>query len=255
MALWWSRSAKRKRLLASPFPEAWEAVLARMEFYAALSEEDRGRVRDQVRLLIAEKDWEGCGGFDLTEARKVAIAAQAARLVLHLEDDPYRRVTSILVYPGAWAAPVGQIRHGIVEEGTARAGESWDHGAVVLAWDAVEASLRDAEDGHNVVLHEFAHVLDWLDGWSDGVPPVARRGEYDAFAEVFRKEHEALVREVRRGRYTLLDGYGAENLSEFFAVATETFFERPRALRARHPALYERLKAFYRQDPAGPPEA
>ncbi len=253
MLLPWSRAAKRRRLLAQPFPEAWEAVLSRLAFFGSLSPEERGRTRDVVRLLLAEKRWEGCAGFDLTDERKVRIAAHAARLVLGLDDEPFRRVTSILVYPSAFVAPVGHVRHGVVEEGAARAGESWDHGAVVLAWDAVAAGTASEEDGHNVVLHEFAHVLDWLDGWADGSPPLLRRGEYDAWTQVFRAEYQALVKDVRRGRYTLLDGYGAENPSEFFAVATETFFEKPVALRARHPALYERMKGFYRQDPAARP--
>jgi hypothetical protein len=120
----------------------------------------------------------------------------------------------------------------------------------VLAWDDVEAGAADPDDGRNLVLHEFAHQLDFEDGSTDGTPPLESSAQARAWAEVFGNALEALRRAADAGEPTLLDPYGAQDPAEFFAVATETFFERGRELSGRHPKLYEELKRYYRQDPA-----
>ena len=132
----------------------------------------------------------------------------------------------------------------------ARSGESWSHGTVVLAWDAVRHSAADVHGGHNVVLHEFAHQLDQQDGRLDGAPALAEPSQYISWARILGKEFKALQKEADADRPGLLDQYGATDPAEFFAVVTECFFENPVPLRAKHPELYEQLKAFYRQDPA-----
>ena len=121
---------------------------------------------------------------------------------------------------------------------------------MVLAWDAVRAGASDANDGHNVVLHEFAHQLDQEDGTSNGAPILEHRTQYVAWARILGAEFTALRAAAEQGRPTDIDPYGATDPAEFFAVVTEEFFERPEALRRRHPDLYEELRAFYRQDPA-----
>ena len=138
----------------------------------------------------------------------------------------------------------------MVEDPQARLGESWARDVVVLAWDSVLSGAADVHDGHNVVLHEFAHQLDQEDGQGDGVPVLPQRSMYVAWARVLGHDFDQLVRDAGRGHRALLDRYGATNPAEFFAVVTETFFEKPRQLRAKYPALYLQLQQFYRQDPA-----
>ena len=139
---------------------------------------------------------------------------------------------------------------GVVHEGTVNLGEAWQRGPVVLAWDAARGGALDPRDGHNLVLHEFAHKLDMLDGLADGTPPLGDRARFTAWVATMTREFEQLRAASADGRATVLDAYGATNPAEFFAVATECFFEKSRTLRDRHPALYEVLSDYYHQDPA-----
>jgi Mlc titration factor MtfA (ptsG expression regulator) len=240
-------------LLGQPFPPAWHEVLQRnVWLYAWLTADEESRVRNYVRIFVAEKHWEGCGGLELTDEVRVTIAAQVAILVLGLPEQYFSRVLSILVYPTAYVAPGRTMtRGGIVLEGaSAREGEAWYRGPVILSWHDVLAGSRQETPGHNVVLHEFAHQLDMLNGQIvDGVPPLETREQYDRWTEVFDLHYRQLVRDCEHGHATLLDCYGATSPAEFFAVATETFFTRPHALQHRHPDLYAILGMFYRQNP------
>jgi Mlc titration factor MtfA (ptsG expression regulator) len=185
----------------------------------------------------------------LTDKMRLTIAAHAALLLLGRETDYYPDLVSVLVYPSAYRAPMAEEHGGIVTEGEEdRFGESWQQGVVVLAWDEARAGARDLHDGENVILHEFAHQLDTEDGAADGVPVLEQRGDYAAWARALRPEYERLRRAPDE---SVLDAYGAEDPAEFFAVATEAFFERGAELRERHPALYAELSRFYRLDPAG----
>ncbi len=139
---------------------------------------------------------------------------------------------------------------GLIAGEQGRLGEAWGQGVVVLSWDDVRRGAADMRDGQNVVLHEFAHQLDQEDGAADGAPILPGRSRYVAWARVLGAEYEQLRRDASRGRPSVLDDYGATNPAEFFAVATECFFEKPGLLRRRHPELYEELRAYYRQDPA-----
>jgi Mlc titration factor MtfA (ptsG expression regulator) len=224
-----------------------------------LPKEDRHELQSHIQVFLSEKSFEGCGGLVMTDEIRVCIAAQACLLLLHRKTDYYLELRSILVYPSTYF--VEETRHvgaGVMEEGrSARLGEAWQHGAVVLAWDAVRQGTADPGDGRNVVFHEFAHQLDFEDGRADGAPALgdghawsARKSRYATWARVLSAEFERLRTDTQRGQTSVLDEYGATNPVEFFAVATESFFERPREMREKHPELYEELKRYFLQDPA-----
>ncbi len=244
---------RRDRLRAAPFPRSWlEFVERNVRFYRHLPEADRLELQGLVQIFLAEKHFEGCGGLEMTDEVKVTIAASACLLLLHRETDIYPRLVTILVYPTAYVAKSKKSIGGAValESESINLGESWSSGVVVLSWDDVLAGASDFRDGQNVVLHEFAHQLDREDGSVDGAPALERRSQYVTWARVLGREYERLQRANRLGRSTVLDEYGATDPAEFFAVATECFFEKSHTLRNRHPELYEELKSYYRQDPA-----
>jgi len=254
--LHWLRDRRRRRLLSGPFPADWDAHLVRnVPHYAWLDLQERRRLHDLVRVFVAEKRWEGCGGLALTDEIRVTIAAQACLLILALPDDLYRSVRSILVYPSTVVPPpqrLGALEIAMQPVDAPRPilGQARLRGPVILVWDAVERTGRHPERGHNVVIHEFAHALDLFDGSGDGTPPLRGLAEVRRWVEVCSREYRTLRGQARHDGPRLLDRYGATNEVEFFAVVTEMFFDRPLALRRQHEELYAVLKAFYRQDPA-----
>ncbi|TMQ49357.1 MAG: zinc-dependent peptidase [Candidatus Eisenbacteria bacterium] len=241
---------RRARLRAQPFPEDWLAIMSRnVPLYGRLPAELQARLRGDVQVLLAEKHFEGCGGLRLDDEIRVTIAAHAALLMLGDEPHYYPRLTSILVYPSTFLVRREERQGPITAEGrTPLLGESWRTGAVVLAWDAALKGARDVRDGQNVILHEFAHQLDSEDGKGDGTPFLDSRGQYAAWARAMAPEFERL-RAQPEG--SLLGEYAATNPAEFFAVATEVFFEQPEPLRLRHPEMYAELSRYYGLDPAG----
>jgi Mlc titration factor MtfA (ptsG expression regulator) len=250
----WLRRRRRRRLVAQPFPDQWLDILQRnVLHYGALGTGDQARLRDILRIVVAEKHWEGCRGLQIDDEIRVTIAAQIALLVLGLNPEYFDNVQSILVYPDAYIAPGKTItKGGVVLEGeSAREGEAWYRGPVVLSWADALAGGRRQSGGDNLVLHEFAHQLDMLNGRViDGTPVLENRLQYDRWTEVMSRHYRRLVRDCRRGRPTLLDCYGATSIGEFFAVSTEAFFERATAVERRYPDLYAVLRDYYRQDPA-----
>lgn len=246
----WLRRRRRKKLLAQPFPGGWPPILRRYPFYQRLDEDERARLHDILRVLVAEKRWEGCYGLELTDEIRVTIAALAALLLLEIEHEYFRRVTSILVYPTSYPSVFAhRDAAGVVSENAPMYGEAWYRGPVLLAWDEVLQGALNPGDGSNLVLHEFAHRLDMLDGYVDGTPPLGASALYEDWARVMTAEFEALKEQARKGRRSVLDPYGARNEAEFFAVAVEAFFEKPRQVQRRHPELYGLLRAYFRQDP------
>jgi Mlc titration factor MtfA (ptsG expression regulator) len=244
---------RRRAVRARPFPLPWERILTENVFYfRRLSSESQDELRDLIKIFLDEKRFEGCAGVEIDDEIRVTIAAQACILLLNRANDVYPYVKVILVYPSTYVDKrPRRLASGIViEGGESRLGESWHHGTVVLAWDAVLRGAADVDDGHNLVLHEFAHQLDSEDGAADGAPLLGRRTAYGPWARVLGAAYETLMRESKEGSPTVIDAYGATNPAEFFAVVTETFFERPRALRSRYPDLYEQMRSFYQQDPA-----
>jgi Mlc titration factor MtfA (ptsG expression regulator) len=246
------KSHRRAALRKEPLSPSERTIIARNVPYSRkLDDRDRNELEGLVRIFLAEKSFEGCGGLELTEEIKVTIAAQACLLLLHHENDMYPGVEAILVYPAAYRAPIRRSESGVVIEGEqARLGESWVRGVVVLAWDHVKSGALQPADGQNVVLHEFAHQLDAENGSMDGAPDLGARARYTTWAHVLGDEFGELSRRLHEGLRSDIDPYGATNPAEFFAVVTEMFFEKPRALKQRHAALYEELATFYKQDPA-----
>ena len=251
------RSRRRAKLRAAPFPNPWRDIIQRnVPLFERLPRDDQAELLGHVQVFLAEKHFEGCGGQKITDEVRVTIAAQACVLLLHRDADYYPRLTSILVYPNAYVLPDERaLGGGLWEEVEHAVDGHTQEGlrAVVLTWDAVARGASDLRDGHNLVLHEFAHQLDFEDGSTDGAPWLDSRQQYRTWARVLSGEFEAFRAATDAGEPTLLDEYGATDPAEFFAVATEFFFERAHELRAKHPALYEQLQQFYRQDPASFP--
>jgi MtfA peptidase len=249
------------RLRPEPIPERWREILARnVPLANGLSDEERERLLRLVQVFVHDKPFEGCGGLEITDEMRVTIAAHACLLLLHLDGPCYPRVRRILVYPGAfWAKRVGRRRGPPPPSEGPESGEAWQDGIVVLSWDDVQRGGANPADGDDVVLHEFAHALDQEDGDAGGTPVLDSPSLVRSWARVLSAHYEQLKRDVEAGRATVLDEYGASNPAEFFAVATETFFEKPDQLRTAEPDLYEQLRRFYRQDPASrsppPPSA
>jgi hypothetical protein len=248
-----SREWRRRRLMKKPLPPEWLAIVERnMPYYQLLPSEQQRMLQGLVQVFLSEKRFEGCGGLELTDEIRVTIAAQGCVLLLARETDVYPELRSVLVYPNAYIANVtARQPDGTVVEGwQGRLGESWTQGYVVLSWDEVLRDASDIHDGRNVVFHEFAHQLDSESGAAEGAPLLPESSMYDDWARVFGAEYQALCDNVERDEPTLLDAYGTVSPAEFFAVATEFFFELPLELEAHHPELYGQLKLFYRQDPA-----
>lgn len=250
---------RNKEVIPQPFPESWREILRkRFPLSQRLPQELREELEAEIQVFLAEKSFEGCGGLTLTDEMKVSVAAQACLLLLGRETEVYPELKSILIYPSTYfAKTTEQSESGIVTEShSQRLGESWDRGVVVLAWDSVAGGAINTNDGQNVVLHEFAHQLDQQDGRADGTPSLAagesfseRRNRYLAWTRVLTAEYNELQEKARKDQKSVMDYYGATHPAEFFAVATECFFEKPRQMSQKHPKLYEELKKFYRQDP------
>ena len=249
----WLKRRRREKLRRRDFPDAWTAILQRnFGHWAALSRDEQEQLRGHIQVFLAEKNFVGCGGLEMTDEIRVTIAAHACLLLLNREVDYFPRMKSIMVHPSEYAAPVLRSAAGgfVVETEQGRLGESWYRGPVVLSWDAVAGGAADPADGHNVVLHEFAHQLDSEDGSVNGAPALGAKERYAAWSRVLGEEFQDLVERLHAHRGSLVRGYGATSPAEFFAVVTETFFEKPHELRKRHPELYEQFREFYSQDPA-----
>jgi len=236
------RRLRRRRLARTPFPEHWLAILEeKVPFYGRLSDDLQQRFRELVKVFAMEKYFIPAGGMEITDEVKVAISACAARLVLHLDLSYYDRLTEILVYPYVY-------KH--EDEEGAILGEASDWGTIVLSWPAVLHGLADPRDGHETAIHEFAHLLDRVgDGAFDGTPRLKALADYKPWAQVMSRHYLALRRHKAPER-KVLRMYGATNEAEFFAVATEAYFEKPRQMKKRIPDLYEELQEFYGGDPA-----
>lgn len=252
----WSKNRRRAKLIQEPFRREWEEILNRnVSHYRLLEATERTHLHQLIQVFIAEKHWEGCGGLALTDEIRITIAAQACLLILGLPHDYYHNVETILVYPSTVILPRQKL--GFFETAFAPLenprpiiGQAIHHGPVIIVWDAALQGGRDPESGRNVVYHEFAHKLDMLDGAADGTPPLKDRKEYRRWVLVCSREYLRLQQEAAQGKKTFLDEYGAYSEAEFFAVATEQFFDQPLSMLQNAPDLYGVLKEYYRQDPA-----
>ncbi|HNP05274.1 MAG TPA: zinc-dependent peptidase [Rhodocyclaceae bacterium] len=225
----------------------WEATLGSLPFLAALTEEEKTRLRELVAAFLAEKEFSAAGGLELDDSLFLAIAAQACLPILELGLGAYRGWVGIVVYPDEFVIPrVIQDEDGVVHEyDEAASGEAWGGGPVIVSWKDAQM----AGDGYNVVIHEFAHKLDMANGEADGVPPLPRDIPRRRWEEVLTAAYEDFCRRVDADEETWIDPYGAEHPSEFFAVVSEAFFEIPDVVADESPEFYHLLPRFYRQDP------
>ena len=252
---WWRRR-KREKILEQPFPEPWRSVIERnLGYWKWLTPDERASLERLVQVFLAEKTIVGCGGLELDDEVRVTIASNACMLLIGLDHDLYSDVQTILVYPSTVRPP--QLERSpfdtsveIVGPEPAIHGEAHLRGPLILVWDAVKHDSRHPTLGHNVVFHEFAHKLDMLDNTVDGTPPLPDRAHYKRWSQVCGDVYFDLRRRSSQGEETFLDPYAATSEAEFFAVVTETFFERPHALRSSHPELYDLMRDYYQQDPA-----
>jgi Mlc titration factor MtfA (ptsG expression regulator) len=253
--LWGPRVARewrRARIRRRPFPPAWREVLRRrMPYYASLPADLQLQLKKLTQVFIAEKPFIGCRGLVVTEEMRVLVAAQASLLQLNRQAGGYPNLREVLVYPGAFIVDHQRSdANGLVsEERRVLSGQSWQRGQVLLSWDDVLAGAANPSDGHNVVIHEFAHQLDQERGAATGAPFLGRRDRLARWAATLSTAYETLRQRVANGEDTLIDAYGASEPAEFFAVVSEVFFERPLALAAEQPALYRELAGCYRVDP------
>lgn len=234
------------------FPEAWEILLQRaVPIYPGMPRQQQEQLKNRIKEFIADKQFIGCAGLRIDDEIRITIAANACLLVMNRLTGCYPQLNSILVYPSTFL--VSHEHHdeaGLVStQEDELVGESWSEGKIIPAWDDVQHGIRDFSDGHNVVLHEFAHELDHEDGASNGAPLLQTRGAYKNWSRVFAAEFTRLQSRVWSGEGGLLDEYGATDAAEFFAVATEAFLERPQEKREHHLELYQELANCYQVEP------
>lgn len=247
MFKWWRRR-RRQKLTARPFPAEWESTLrGNASFFWQLSPSEQAHVRHAIQIFVAEKNWEGCGGQPMSDVQRVTIAAQMARMTLGQRQETFDDVLSILLYPDTYLAKSQDlIGSTIVEGDSARLGEAWYRGPVILSWVDVLATAREENYGHNVVIHEFAHQLDMRNGrHADGIPPIEDPQQAQQWLAIAQRDFQRLIALCRSGTHSVLDCYGTTNQAEFFAVASEAFFELPEQLQSEWPDLYNLLSRFY----------
>ena len=238
----WLRRQRRKRILAESFPQTWHDIIAsNVRHVARLPLQRQKHLQDFVQVFVAEKNWEGCNGFSVTEEVKVTIAAQASLLVPDDSKHFFDNVLSVLIYPDTYISKDRDTNaDGVVTESeTAMLGQAVWRGPVVLSWDDVLAGGRGQTRGENLVLHEFVHQLDMMNGrFVDGIPPLESKVQLDRWLAVVKPEFQAHQRNCRRRTPTVFNCYGAQNEAEFFSVTVECFFENPVPMQLHHPQIY-----------------
>ncbi|CAN5236721.1 zinc-dependent peptidase [soil metagenome] len=241
-----------RRRRGAELPDDWEQLVDRhVAQWQVLDLDERARLSDDVATLVTTKRWEAAQGYELTDRHRVVIAAQAALLVLGLDVGWYRDVSTIIVHPSTMCydrSEPGPVEGTEVYGSVHLIGEAAHDGPVAIAWDAASVAARHPERGYDVVLHEFAHKLDMLDGVIDGTPPLHDDELHERWVQVCTEEFHRFGAGLDEAE--LIDDYAATDAGEFFAVVTETFFGRSEELDEHHPALYGVFRDFYRQDPA-----
>jgi len=245
------RAWRRRRILRSTHLDdgLWQTVAVRFGFVLRLGDEDKQRLRDLCVLLLHEKQFSAAGEFRLSDEMKLGIAIQACILILNLDLDYYRNWVEIIVYPDEFV-PRHEFRneHGLVQtDHRSFAGQAWFRGPVILSWANVESAWTGGEG--NVVIHEFAHKLDMLNGSANGFPRLHGNMRRQQWSQVFVGAYDHFCERIRAGEPTEINPYASESPAEFFAVVSESFFDMPDMLAGVYPAVYDQLAMFYRQDP------
>ncbi len=242
---------KKKQLLEKPLHPDWIVILKNnVSLYSILPSTLRDELHGHIQVFLDEKEFIG-QGIDITEEIKLTIAGSACILLLQGKGRSFADFTSIIVYPDTYVATQTK-QNGLAEhqEYSTRAGESWVRGPIVLSWKDVAKGAQHLRDGQNVVLHEFAHKLDEQNNVMDGLPLLREKTDYEEWTKVFRKEYADLIKRAEQNKNKVLDEYGTVSPPEFFAVATESFFEKPKRMKKKLPDLYKQLQKFYNVDPA-----
>ncbi|MEF7614401.1 M90 family metallopeptidase [Aquincola sp. MAHUQ-54] len=258
LALWflgqpWLAERRRRRWRAQPFPAAWRRILRRrVPLAGRLPAPLQLQLKQRINEFLAEVPFIGCNGLKVTDEMRVTVAAQASLLLLNRPGVRFDALRQVLLYPGAFV--VDRVRTGDAgvqhDDRRVLSGESWSQGQVLLSWADVLQGAGDPGDGRNVVIHEFAHQLDQANGAANGAPALARRSHYARWSQVLGTAFAELRHRHAVGEPTLFDAYGATEPAEFFAVASEVFFEQPVRMAAEHPALYAEFRLYYQVDPA-----
>lgn len=247
--LFFYRNWRRERQLQTPFPETWRATLeSQVPLFPGLPAKLKRQLEQHVQLFLAEKSFYGCDGFEVNDTVRLTIAGHACLLITNRSYSDFDDIRSILVYPDAYR--VRDIEHdGLVvsESNEIRAGEASSYGQVVLAWTQCEEGAVNPDGHHNVILHEFAHQLDYLDGTADGAPPLSGE-QAKHWQQTMTQAYEHLRQSLQHHQKPWLAPYGATEPAEFFAVLTEAFYQQPEHLKAEQPEVYEALQRFYRLD-------
>lgn len=247
------RNRRRKKLLAEPFPSPWLKILERdVGHYPRLAPAEQARLREILRILIAEKEWEGARGQVITDQVRVVVAAYAALLLIGLpKHDYFSRVASVIVYPGGFEIP-DQDEFGL-EDDTFPAipaeGQSVHRGPVIVSWAHARREARNPLGGQNVVIHEFTHQLDDLNGLANGTPPLDDPAVAERWRRVMQRAFADHVQALDHGDDTFFTEHAGENETEFFADATETFYCAPSELKTVYPEIYDLFSAYFRVDP------
>ncbi len=243
---------RRARVRRQPFPHAWREILKkRVPLFRTLPADLQLQLKKHIQVFIAEKAFIGCKGLEVTDDMRVTVAAQACLLLLNRRTNFFPSLRQILMYPGAFVVNRSHTDDSGVQQDQRHAllGESWSQGQVILSWEDAAQGAAIADDGLNVVIHEFAHQLDTENGEANGFPKLARASHVKRWTTVMSDEFARLQAAVQHREPTLLNRYGATSPAEFFAVASETFFEQPLQLVQEHPALYEELSRLYHYNP------
>ena len=245
------KEMNRKKIIKEPFPEKWENILEeKFTLFKKLPEYLKKDLKNKIKIFLNEKNFIGRQDQKITDEIRILIAAQACLLLLNRKTNYYPKLKSIYIYPTAYLSKHKVNLGGILVEHTrASLGESWSSGELVLAWDSAEHGAINMYDGINVTYHEFAHQLDQEDGAADGAPILKNRSSYMSWGRILSTEYEKLISKKKRRRKSVLNKYGATNPAEFFAVASETFFEKPRQLNKKMPELYTELQSYYQTNP------
>jgi Mlc titration factor MtfA (ptsG expression regulator) len=241
-----------QRVLRREIDPAWQAILVRnIPIYGRMSADLQHQLHKLVQQFLFQKKFVGCAGLEIDDEIRVTIAGLACLLLLNRPTKVYPALHAVLVYPTAFLVPRKQVDEaGVITEARQDLlGESWGDGRVVLSWDHVQRGAGDWTDGQNVVLHEFAHQLDSESGSNNGAPYLGSQDNYRNWSEVLSRDFAHLRQDAIYGQPSVMDHYGATNPAEFFAVATETFYEKPWQMAERHPALFAELFKYYRVDP------
>jgi len=245
------RELKRIQLRSQPLaPKYLHILQTEFPLYLRLPIALQCKLAGHIQVFLDEKDIIGRNNLEINDKIRVLIAAQACLLILNRPGNYYPGFRSILVYPNTYVASSSRTEGMLHMTVTSiRAGESWQRGPVILAWDHVLQGARDSRDGHNVVMHEFAHKLDEENAAMDGLPLLPTAEQYQQWSQVLNAEFSVQQQKLADGMDDVIDSYSATSPAEFFAVVTETFFEKPHQLEHRHPQLYAQFKQCYLLDP------